>query len=114
MPFFKRKLNSSDLGLLLVGALMKTVQHHQTKDLQMMTEWFGENAAQHQNVYNELQYLWAVAVDFAIRSCFATELKQAVLFEFRKHFCQAGNELAAQLKEVLPFYLSYACRRVRI
>jgi hypothetical protein len=65
MPFFKRKTNSSDIGLLLVGALMKVMQQRQVQDLQVMTEWFGENAAQHQNVYNELQYLRAVAVDFA-------------------------------------------------
>jgi hypothetical protein len=106
----------SDLGLLLLQALMSTIRDCQNSDAEMLRGWFKDNPQiDGQAVYKELRYLRAVGMDFGIRKALPKSQGEPTLYAFRKHFgeLELAHKAKAHVDESLPYYHFYMDRLLR-
>jgi len=112
--FRKKTLNSTDLALIFLRNLTRGMLYTLPSDGKLLQEWFSDKSQEErQEVYNELQYLRAVTMDWAIRGVLPQPLGKHVLNEFRKEFEKAGNKIAICSPDACPYYHLYIDRLER-
>src|SRR5690348_6578200 len=95
MSLFKKTMSAEQLGFALVGLLIRTVGSQEQKDTGRITELKEKfPMMDHQLVYNEFQYLRAVAVHYGIISALHSPLREAVMSAYRKWLQQASQDMA--------------------
>ena len=95
MSFLKRRMSSDELGFALVALLVRTIGSHEQKDAERLMELKEKyGAIDPQRVYNEFQYLRAIAMHYGIISALQSPFREAVMSAYGKWLHQAAQDMA--------------------